>query len=104
MTDVTTVLLMGTAVFRTVDPVIRARIPITCRRCDIGTGLAVGTDGVSTWISCPAGHTTRDWRLSSEAVLEIAAAAGGAPVPAEGEAWFRVPVQTEILPDYEDLL
>ncbi|MEE1791542.1 hypothetical protein PUR28_12305 [Streptomyces sp. BE308] len=49
---------------------------------------------------------TRDWRLTPDAVRDVAAAAGEAGVavvPADAEIWVRVPASTRVLPDYEDI-
>ncbi|WP_457518777.1 hypothetical protein [Streptomyces sp. TE33382] len=50
-----------------------------------------------------AGHV--DWRLTPDAVRDVAAAAdaGIEVVPADAEIWVRVPASTRVLPDYEDI-
>jgi len=79
---------------------------VTCRECDTRNGLTLTASGEDAWITCPAGHTTRDWRLTREAVRDVAAAASSAGVdvvPADAEAWVRVRTNTGILPEYEDI-
>ncbi|WP_030017929.1 hypothetical protein [Streptomyces monomycini] len=84
-----------------------SRVQVSCRECDARTGLTLTARGDDTQITCPAGHVTRDWRLGSEAVRDVAAAvadAGVEVVPADAEIQLRVPTRTEILPDYEDII
>ncbi|MGW2112380.1 hypothetical protein [Streptomyces sp. NPDC001948] len=83
-----------------------SRMPVLCSVCDARTGLTLAARGEDTWITCPDGHTTRDWRLTAEAVSEVAAAAaeaGVSEVPADAEIWVRVRTTTGIHPDYEDI-
>ena len=83
-----------------------SRIPVTCRECNARTGLTLAARGEETSITCPAGHTTQDWRLTREAVQAVAtraAEAGVDVVSADAEAWVRVRTETGILPEYEDI-
>ncbi|MCX4682655.1 hypothetical protein OG413_46785 [Streptomyces sp. NBC_01433] len=100
------VTVAGTAVWIESTPGHRSRMPVACRECDVRTDLTLAARGEDAWITCPAGHTTRDWRLSSEAVHDVAAAAieaGVAAAPADAEVWLRVTARTDALPDYEDI-
>ena len=83
-----------------------SRTPVICGECDARTGLTLTACGEETSITCPAGHTTRDWRLSREAVRTVATVASEAGVdvvPADAEVWVKVRTQTDILPGYEDI-
>jgi hypothetical protein len=51
----------------------RYRRTVTCHTCDVGWGLTLSAQGRDCWFACPNGHNTRDWRLSPEAVRELAA-------------------------------
>lgn len=96
----------GTAVYIDSSAVHSSRMPVTCHECDARTGLTLTARGDDTQIICPAGHTTRDWRLSREAVRDVAVAAAEAGVdvvPADAEIWVRVRTETDILPGYEDI-
>ena len=79
---------------------------MTCSECGARTGLTLSARGEDTTITCPAGHTTRDWRLTPMAVRDAAAAAAEAgvdEVPANAEVWVKVRTETDILPEYEDI-
>ncbi|MFD8851856.1 hypothetical protein [Streptomyces sp. NPDC059604] len=96
----------GPIVYADRGPAHHSRVPMTCRQCGVGTGLTLTADGESAWITCPAGHQTRDWRLTPAAVREVAeaaASAGADVVPADAEIWVRPPVSTEVLPGYDDI-
>lgn len=74
---------------------------MTCSECGARTGLTLSARGEDTTITCPAGHTTRDWRLTPMAVRDVAAAAAEAgvdEVPANAEVWVKVRTETDILP------
>lgn len=96
----------GTAVYVDRSAVHDSRMAVTCRECGARNGLTLRAQGEETSISCPAGHTTQDWRLTREAVRDVAAAATAAGVdvfPADAEVWVRVRTQTDVLPGYEDI-
>ncbi|MEU7148697.1 hypothetical protein AB0B15_11755 [Streptomyces sp. NPDC045456] len=96
----------GTAVYIDTSAAHSSRMPVLCGECDARTGLTLTACGDDTQITCPAGHVTRDWRLSPEAVRDVAAVAADAGVevvPADAEVRLRVRTQRGILPDYEDI-
>lgn len=96
----------GTAVYLTSTVEYSSRMALTCRECDARTGLTLTARGDDTWISCPSGHRTQDWRLTADAVRDVAAAAaeaGVSEIPADAEIWLRVPTSTGIRPDCEDI-
>ncbi|MFI8515937.1 hypothetical protein ACIGHB_32940 [Streptomyces sp. NPDC085460] len=99
--------IAGTAFYIDSGPTHRSRVPVTCRRCGARTGLTLSAAGEQATISCPSGHETGDWRLDARAVRGVVAAAardGHTVVPEHDEVQFRVPVNTDILPGYEDIL
>ncbi len=62
--------------------------------------------GEETSITCEAGHTTTDGRLTPEAVWAVAVRAaeeGVSVVPADAESWVWARTETGILPGYEDM-
>ncbi|MFF8423161.1 hypothetical protein [Streptomyces sp. NPDC015680] len=96
----------GRAVYVDSSAAHSSRMPVACRECDARTGLTLAARGEDAWITCPVGHTTRDWRLTREAVSEVAAAAaeaGVGEVPADAEIWVRVRPQTGARTDREDI-
>ncbi|MEU4507585.1 hypothetical protein [Streptomyces sp. NPDC024089] len=96
----------GTAVYLDSSAGYSSRMAVTCRTCGARTGLALSAGGEDAWISCPAGHKTQDWRLTADAVRDVAATAAEAGirvVPADAEIWVRVPVSTGNRPDCEDI-
>lgn len=92
----------GTAFYIDSGPAHRSRVPVTCRTCGARTGLTLSAAGEQTTITCPGGHETLGWRLSARAVREAAAAAVRDGHP--DEVQLRVPVNTDVLPGYEDIL
>ncbi|MFD7498291.1 hypothetical protein ACFV8T_39265 [Streptomyces sp. NPDC059832] len=86
----------GSAVYIYPGVVDSPRMPVLCAVCEAGTGLTLTACGEETWITCPEGHRTHDWRLTRQAVIEVAATAADAGVsgvlPADSEIWVRVPV------------
>lgn len=79
---------------------------MTCGECNARTGLTLTARGEETSITCPSGHTTRDWNLTCEAVRAVAtraAEAGVDVVPADAESWVKARTETGILPEYEDI-
>ncbi|MET9656780.1 hypothetical protein [Streptomyces sp. NPDC006510] len=87
----------GRAVYVDFSAAHSSRMPVACSVCDARTGLTLAARGEDAWITCPAGHTTRDWRLTGEAVSEVAATAAEAgvdEVPADAEIWVRVRATT----------
>jgi len=97
--------IAGTAVYRDRrGEAFNSRMALTCSECGARTGLTLSARGEDTTITCLAGHTTRDWRLTPMAVRDVAAAAAEAgvdEVPANAEVWVRT--ETDILPEYEDI-
>ena len=99
--------IAGTAVYRDrCGEAFTSRMAMTCSECGARTGLTLSARGEDITITCPAGHTTRDWRLTPMAVGDVAAAAAEAgvdEVPANAEVWVKVRTETDILPEYEDI-
>ncbi|AWZ06863.1 MULTISPECIES: hypothetical protein [unclassified Streptomyces] len=96
----------GTAVFTDSSSGHWSRMPALCRECDARTGLTFTARGADAWITCPESHVTRDWRLSPEAVRDVAsvvATSGDTVVPATAEIWLKVRSNQEILSDCEDI-
>lgn len=96
----------GTAVYIGRSNVVSSRMAMTCAECGARNGLTLTARGEETSITCPAGHTTQDWRLTPMAVRDVAAAAAEAGVdvvPTDAEIWVKVRTETDILPDYEDI-
>ncbi|MEV6131919.1 hypothetical protein AB0M05_34900 [Streptomyces violaceusniger] len=96
----------GTAIYVDRNAAFFSRMPVICGKCDARAGLTLTARGEDTWITCPEGHTTRDRRLTREAVRDVAAAATAAGidiVPADAEIWVRARINTGILPGYEDI-
>jgi hypothetical protein len=68
--------IAGTAVYRDRrGEAFTSRRAMTCSECGARTGLTLSAHGEDTTITCPAGHTTQDWRLTPMAVRDVAAAA-----------------------------
>ncbi|WP_329595870.1 hypothetical protein OG195_44695 (plasmid) [Streptomyces sp. NBC_01362] len=105
-TELCEVRTAGRAVYVDSSAAHSSRMPVSCGVCDARTGLTLAARGEDAWITCPDGHTTRDWRLTGEAVSEVAAAAaeaGVGEVPVDAEIWVRVRPRTGARPDREDI-
>ncbi|NIY67996.1 23S rRNA m(2)G2445 methyltransferase [Streptomyces malaysiensis] len=84
-----------------------SRMAVICLDCGTRTRLTMTARSGATSITCSEGHTTRDWRLTCEAVRNVALTAAAARVdvaPADAETWLRARSDTGIIPEYEDII
>lgn len=96
----------GTAVFVDCSAGFFSRMAVVCLECGARAGLTLNVRGEDTSITRIEGHTTRDRRLTPEAVRDVAATAAEAGVdvvPADAEIWVRARIVMDILPGYEDI-